>query len=157
MTPTSTRKSLTIAASIFAAILPFTVAAANAQTSRPVAVVKVPFAFEAGSKHLQPGTYTISVFAESVLLVKGNTNRDAVMTLARWNDDTKASASTRVVFHHYGDKYFLREIWGTNQASHIESLQTSAETRMRKARTLNIASNGSIAPAVEVVLAADQN
>jgi hypothetical protein len=154
-----TRSILNFAATVFAAILPFTAATANAQGPQSLGTVKVPFAFEVGSQHMQPGTYNISLFNQHAMLVRGTTTNIGVAAigLARWNDDGKSSTSTKVVFHHYGVKYFLREVWDQNQGRHLESAQTPAETKMRKAQNLNVAANGSIAPAVEVVVAASQN
>jgi hypothetical protein len=153
-----TRSILNFAATVFAAILPFTAAATmQAQSPQALGTVTVPFAFEAGSAHLQPGTYTISLLNQHVMLVRGTSDlNSSAISMARWNEDGKSSASSKVVFHHYGDKYFLREVWDQSMARHLENSQTPAETKMKKARALNVASNDSLAP-VNVVVASSLN
>lgn len=150
-----TRSTLNFAATIFAAILPLAAAAtANAQSRQQLGEVNVPFAFEIGGTHLQPGTYRITFDSQHIMIVRGAAKSQTAIGMARWEIDDKASNSTKVVFHHCGDKYFLREVWDTNESRHVATYQTPAETKLRKTPALNVAANTSIAPAVEVVLAA---
>ncbi len=140
--------TLKIAATLIAAAALSTSAVhAQVPTSR-LAVVTVPFAFESGSAHLPAGTYTISLSGAQLMSVS-SAGKDGSMSLVRHAADTQNSANTRVVFHRYGNQYFLREVWDEGATNHVVTVETRAEAKVRKASTTITVAG--IAPAVEQV------
>jgi hypothetical protein len=66
----------------------------------------------------------------------------------------KPSETTKVVFHRYGNQYFLREVWDANESSHLVNPETPAEA---KAQKIEAAANHGAGATVEVELAANRN
>jgi hypothetical protein len=152
------RKSiLNVAAALFVAALPFATytPAAEAQNNRTLAVVSIPFAFEAGSRHCEAGKYTVSLQGENFMVLHGASG--SATSIVRWNDDMTPASTTRVVFHRYGNQYFLREVWDENAPSHLVNPETRAEARARKAQATDVAANHGAGANVEVAIAANRN
>jgi hypothetical protein len=86
--------------------------AAQAQDLAPgfAAKINVPFAFEtAMGQHFAPGIYAISMNSERTMLIRGAKTSGLVLT--QLADDSLPATKGKVVFTHYGDKYFLRSVW----------------------------------------------
>ena len=122
-----------INAILFASALTATISAvpSHAQTNSPNLSVTVPFGFELGSHHLAPGTYTIARPFENILAVRNRS--DSGMNLTRWEDSKPASAG-KVVFHRYGNRYFLREVWPAMSAAHLECSESKQERQVRRSQ-----------------------
>jgi hypothetical protein len=149
---TSARTSILKIASTLIAAAALSTSALHAQTPTRLAVVTVPFAFESGSAHLPAGTYTFSVVGAGLMTISGDSTGTS-MSLIRRNPDAQNSGETKVVFHHYGNQYFLREVWGEGAPSHVVAIESKAEATARKApKSLTVAG---VAPAaVQVTIAA---
>jgi len=89
----------------------------------------IPFAFHAGKTSLPAGAYTVEKpFASQVQLMTSKAGgRIALPPMANLSDNGKAP---RLVFHRYGNEYFLSEIW--NGEGTGTRLKPSAEERMVK-------------------------
>ncbi len=78
---------------------------------------KVPFGFYVGNSKLLPaGTYRIAPCATNVIAVRHCTEGIAVMHLVMPSGKSPVEKG-RLVFHKYGDKYFLSELQGPNVSS----------------------------------------
>jgi hypothetical protein len=79
----------------------------NAQSTDTI--TKVPFAFNVGSSLMPRDTYRVSRIGghTDVFMISGF-NHSAI--LIGQPDDPKTDDSPRLVFHRYGDSYFLREV-----------------------------------------------
>ena len=86
-------------------------AAASAQTIHMR--VMVPFNFIAAGATLPAGEYDIQSFGtEGKLLSIHNQNLSAgILVFSNPCESLNASSATKVVFHRYGDRYFLAELW----------------------------------------------
>jgi hypothetical protein len=111
----------------FAAIL--SQPAVKAQVSGNAVVADIPFAFQIDSYHLPAGRYTIEMERNSLLSIKGD-SRSAVMMVLR-DAINKRSADSAVVFHHYGNQYFLREVRTAGNDEVLWSGETKAERRAK--------------------------
>jgi hypothetical protein len=100
--------------------------ASHAQDLEGKVVVKVPFAFEDGSQHFRPGLYTISMDDRNIATIRGESSSGFAMT--GFDEDRHPSQTTKVVFHKYGDQYFLDEIWVAGDTNHTYFLPSKAET-----------------------------
>src|SRR5579875_3706425 len=74
---------------------------AHAQMDDQALLVNVPFGFELGSRHLAPGTYTVSRPMIDVIEIRNGS--DAAMIVIHDGQSTKATKNSKVVFDRYGD------------------------------------------------------
>ena len=94
----------------------------NAQAESSYHVrVRIPFAFKAGSKQMPAGLYDIS-FPSSHLVLFQDLDPGKVVTaslMATPSGDGTFQTNGRLVFHQYGDQYFLREVWRSGSTSGV--------------------------------------
>jgi len=134
--------------SLFAAVLALaSTSTLNAQVMDGKAQINVPFAFQVGTEHFAPGTYTIAMLNGFTLNVRGAGN--AALASMKTDGNGKAMASSKVVFRQVGGQYFLREVWAAGNPDHLVAVETKAEKQAQKLEAANRAS----APAVEIALA----
>jgi hypothetical protein len=85
----------------------------NAQAESSYHVrVRIPFAFKAGSKQMPAGLYDIS-FPSSHLVLFQDLDPGKFVTaslIATPSGDGTFQTNGRLVFHQYGNQYFLREV-----------------------------------------------
>lgn len=103
----------------------------HAQNIGPTVSATVPFGFELGVHHFSPGTYTIARPFEGILAVRNRSDRG--MVLARWEISTKRTEKAKVVFHRYGNRYYLREVWPSSSLTHLECAESKQERQARRA------------------------
>jgi hypothetical protein len=117
----------------FALIVAFTALLAQpgvkAQSLGTGVVADIPFAFQIDSQHLPPGKYKLETNGSDFLWVKGGTT-SGVMMVMRDHLNSPASKGA-VVFHHYGNQYFLREVRTPGSSDSIWSSETKAERRAK--------------------------
>ncbi len=90
------------------------VAALHAQGRTVTA--NVPFAFYAGSSVMPEGAYRVELNNNGVMYLRA-TDKDAAKILLSWTLDGKDDGrQATLVFHRYGDLYFLSQVW-TNYGS----------------------------------------
>ncbi len=121
---------------------------AHAQTDHHTMTANVPFAFELGSKHLAPGTYTISTPVDGVVEVKSTS--DVAMIIAIHGQSNNATKTAKLVFDRYGDHYFLRQLWFTaEETAYLESPESKSE---KLAKRSELASNSKKPSNVELAM-----
>jgi hypothetical protein len=79
---------------------------------------KVPFDFTVGDKVLPAGTYTIKPASASLILISTADHRTASFTLVS-EDSGSSPDGGKLVFHRYGDQYFLSKILCDNADLHV--------------------------------------
>ena len=91
------------------ALLTLAVAFSPAQTVR----AHIPFNFVAGSSSLAAGGYTVQIGGrtERVLAMCGPRQRECVSLIATVVASRVPNDLGKIVFHRYGNRYFLSEIW----------------------------------------------
>jgi hypothetical protein len=106
---------------------------------------RVPFSFAAGDASLAPGTYTVDRHPSGLILLRG-----ARQGAFLWTDRTVSASShgsTRLVFHRYGDRYFLRQVWFSGASGYaFRETRAERETASRRGKAAS-------APALVVVAA----
>jgi len=121
---------------------------AHAQGDHHTMTATVPFGFELGSKHLAPGTYTISTPVDGVVEIRSTT--DAAMIIANHGQSGRPTKTAKVVFDRYGDHYFLRQLWfSPEENSYLESPESKAE---KQAKRSELASNSKKPSNVELAM-----
>ncbi|MBV8843189.1 MAG: hypothetical protein JO307_10305 [Bryobacterales bacterium] len=96
--------------------------------------VTIPFDFNAGQHALAAGDYTVRMsYAAGTIQVRTADARHAVQLLAHAASPSRGSDTARLVFHKYGDRYFLSQVFqsGNNPGqelprSHEEQEQIAA-------------------------------
>jgi hypothetical protein len=88
--------------------------AAMAQGPSGDVLVNVPFAFVIDSHHMQPGRYVVTKAANGVLRIHDTEVAGNQMFLAVHSIESKTPNEAKLVFHRYGDTYFLAEVWNGN-------------------------------------------
>jgi hypothetical protein len=115
--------------SLTALVLALTVNVAFAQSKSKA---NVPFAFSVEQKSMEAGQYSILV-TDRVVQIRNDSTNESVIMFSHREESTKPQTS-RLVFHKYGDRYFLAEAWtatGQAGASGIELPASKAEQETR--------------------------
>ena len=126
-----TSTMLKVPAGLIAAVLAVASLApvAQAQNSSVADKMNVPFAFEAAGRHFAPGVYTISLYSEQTMMIRGNSNAGiAIIQLA--NDGHPATRG-KAVFTRYGNKYFLSGVWFAENNGHLLCNPSKAERQLQ--------------------------
>lgn len=104
--------------------------------------VNVPFGFEVGSKHLEPGVYKVSESLNNVVAIQNNSN--CAMLLTHSGETMKPTKTAKIVFRRYGDHYFLRQIWfDSNGNTYVESPESKTEKLARETELASVQKNAS--------------
>ena len=131
------------------ACLAFVTLGAMPSHAQALMKVHVPFSFRAGAGTLPAGDYSLSatgMTSEAVLLQLGLRGVELIMPN---NTESRNDVSTpKLVFHRYGDEYFLAEIW-TSKDDSVRRLKVNPRERQ-------LAKAGSASPEVAVVYAVSQ-
>ena len=104
--------------------------------AQPKVVADIPFDFAVGSKPMSAGQYEVVRTAGSpdkmvIQSVKRGTKCVALVYLAE-TDSEQYGAPPKLVFHRYGDRAFLRQVWTDGNGR--ELLMSKAERRVEIAR-----------------------
>lgn len=113
--------------------------ALKAQMASTATVANIPFAFQVGSRALPAGKYTLEMQGTSILLIKGD-SRSAVMPVFG-ESVIKPTLRGAVVFHRYGNQYFLRNIRFPGDDLYRASNESKAERQVAQLQV--VASNSS--------------
>ena len=101
---------------------------ANAQSAK----ANVPFDFAAAGKTMPAGTYSVSEIGDSEIRI-ANAESSAVVLMHAQREERLDYQSAKLVFHRYGDKYFLAEVWNGAGNSGLQIPAGKMEQEMRAA------------------------
>jgi hypothetical protein len=90
----------------------------------------VPFDFTVANKLLPAGTYTLHRASTWVIEIRNDDKPIAVLTIANQDGNTSPNGG-KLVFHKYGDQYFLSEILSDWETMNVRVPRSKAETRVR--------------------------
>jgi len=110
------------------------VASANAQLSTPIRA-KIPFDFTVGDKKLGAGEYTfsrLSFLSTTTMLISSVDSTHLVQSTFGAQVLIPKDEST-LVFHRYGDQYFLEQIWtgGEQEGTQLPESRDERSTRQQ--------------------------
>ncbi len=114
---------------ITAALALLTTTAASAQTVNVKATV--PFSFIVGRSAHPAGEYSVqTVNNGGVLAISNPDAKSTNLVLSNACEALRAASGTKLVFHRYADRYFLRQIWteGNNRGREIPISEREQET-----------------------------
>ena len=115
----------------------FTAVSLFAQTtpSQRLMTVKIPFAFAVEDHSLPEGEYTIfTVTPERSIRIVSTDGKHSAVVNTLPNYASSPSENSRLVFHRYGDDYYLVQVWTVGQNLARNSLSSK--------RAMEIASSG---------------
>ncbi|HTV04557.1 MAG TPA: hypothetical protein VME86_04250 [Acidobacteriaceae bacterium] len=106
--------------------------AGSALAQDNVAKANIPFSFTVNSSVLPAGTYIISSDSSmsNVISLADRAKGVHILVLSETGPSAWANSST-MVFHKYGEKYFLREIRSADSSTDLRFPMTGAEKRAR--------------------------
>ena len=120
----------------------------HGQTAGHTMSVNVPFSFEMGGKHFEPGTYSVRTPQSGVVEVQGHSN--VAFALTHEEIGNKPSKTAKLVFDRYGDQYFLRQLWfNADETSYAECPESKSE---KQAKSSELASNSKKPTNVELAM-----
>jgi hypothetical protein len=96
-----------------ASILAVVAAAAVYGQSTKTLKVTVPFDFVAGNRTLSAGQYSVAQGSVSgSVIINSADHKGCAIVLANAIQSAAAPNQGKLVFHRYGNTYFLAEVWG---------------------------------------------
>jgi hypothetical protein len=108
------------------------------------ATATIPFAFQAGSRHMPAGQYDIYELSPHVVLFRA-ANGHASGYLMVTPSQGKLQEQGRLVFHRYGNRYFLREVWDARSNQGVECSPSAEEKEILRAQNQQPATQTQIA------------
>ena len=101
----------------------------KAQSLGNTVIADIPFAFQINSQQLPAGKYRLETEGSDLLWVKGTSGSGVMMVMK--DHLNKPASKGAVVFHHYGNQYFLREVRSPGTDAVVWSSETKAERRAK--------------------------
>lgn len=103
--------------SVVAALALSLIAAGQCGAQQSAMKVKVPFAFAVGDKIMPPGEYYVGRISpvQTVQLIAQSNGDASTMVMTNPVTRTGKAPTPRLIFHQYGNSYFLSEIWTGNE------------------------------------------
>jgi hypothetical protein len=135
-------KGFTMLLLVVALALVTAVASANGQSSKTMA--NIPFEFVVGDKALPAGAYTVdSITSQNeAMIIRNVAAKDAAFRLT--TPASGQSKHAKLVFHRYGERYFLAEVWAGEGGGGRE-LMKSRQERAIERELAKISSNSDLA------------
>jgi hypothetical protein len=105
-------KGFTMLMLIVALALATAAVSANAQSRNEVRA-SIPFEFVVGDKTLPAGEYDVRTINQGrdALMIQGSENGKTAIRLSNETERAKKSTHAKLVFHCYGQRYFLAQVW----------------------------------------------
>jgi hypothetical protein len=119
--------------------------------SRGKLEVSIPFQFQIGSQTFAAGDYSVKRPTQNSILVRstdGKRSGIAQAPRALQAEAGEQATQEKLVFHQYGNQYFLSQVW-MNRGSDGHALNESSAER-RAASEQNVANGGATPRQVEV-------
>lgn len=110
------------------------VSAAVAQTKPGDVIVNIPFSFVVANHQMQPGRYIVTPMTYGVLRIFDSQDSKNQTLVSVHSVESTSATSAKVVFHRYGDSYFLAQVWTGNGDIGREVPKSKAEKEIASGR-----------------------
>jgi hypothetical protein len=121
------KKQIAVAVALLAAAI----AAGQCFAQQTISKADIPFAFQVGNKTMPAGQYWIqrvSDAAECAQMIRRTDSSAAAIALTFAADAKNEESTPELVFHKYGNSYFLSEIWtGLGQGRQLPKSEREKE------------------------------
>lgn len=132
------------------------VASASAQSFTAIRA-NIPFDFTVGGKTLPAGNYTVqrgnSSSAET-LLIRSVDGKAGAFGLTNAVQARTPSVQTKLIFHRYGNTYFLSEVWTDGDGIGRRLPESRSERELERQAATHIAQAEPAEKVLEIVLSA---
>ncbi len=109
-------------------------ATASAYAQTGVVKANVPFNFIVEKTQIPAGQYLIQNVSQTgtAMSIESSDRKLVKLVLPNACESTKAAEKTKLVFHRYGDQYFLAQIWteGNGRGRELPRTQRESEVAM---------------------------
>jgi hypothetical protein len=102
------------------------------QSTQADTIADIPFAFTVANHTLPAGRYTVTRVGETSVRISSPHNQGAVVLTHALEGKTPESKG-KMVFHRYGDAYFLSEVWVADVTGR-KVFQSRAEEELSRKR-----------------------
>jgi hypothetical protein len=145
-------KALTMMTLLVVMSLATAVASANGQTTTR-SLANVPFDFVVGDSELAAGRYRIenATTAGDGLRISGP--EKSVFRLVASMHQVKAADRSKLIFHRYGNHYFLAEIWVAGERDGRRVLKSRSERAIEREMSASAQQGVQMFERVEIALA----
>jgi hypothetical protein len=129
-------KGLTMLLLVVALSLVTAVVSAKGQSSRRQ-TANIPFTFIVGDNELSAGKYSVEPATSTgeALKISGTENGTAMFRMSSQLDSRKPVEKGKLVFHRYGNKYFLAEVWTAGQSQGRQLSKSKGERAIEREYT----------------------
>jgi hypothetical protein len=107
------------------------ITAVPAFAERPLKL-SIPFDFNVGSTNMEAGDYQVSFPNPSAVLIQRVDRRQSTIVLTNHKQATASEKNARLVFHRYGDRHFLSQIWSPDYVNGRVVVQSKAEVELAR-------------------------
>jgi hypothetical protein len=148
-------KAATILSLVVALTVTFAVAPAAADSFGSIRV-DVPFDFTVDHSIFPAGKYTIRPVENSngVIRITSEDGKASGFLPTHSAQSVQSKDETVVIFHRYGDQYFLFQVWAVGDAIGLEIPKSSMERRAARAIEANEGQSARSGEPAEVIIAA---
>jgi hypothetical protein len=101
----------------------------------------VPFDFTVGKQVLPAGDYTIQRESVGLIVISNRDKHISVLTIAN-EDGTRSPNGGKLLFHKYGDQYFLSEILCDSADMNLKVHPSKSETKVQLQQAMVHPSSG---------------
>jgi hypothetical protein len=115
---------------MLAAVVALSTSALQAQT---LLAGQVPFDFVVSQSRMPAGAYQVSAISEQLDLLRNAETHDASFLIKAIRIQSASDHGPMLVFHRYGNQYFLSEIWDGRSDSGIKLQESKREKEVRLA------------------------
>jgi hypothetical protein len=142
-------------------VLVTTVASAQAQSLAYRIKANIPFDFSIGDRNLSLGKYSIGRVQQNsddtVLSIWDGDGRSKAITSSHTVQTWRSRDKATLIFHRYGDQYFLYQVWLAGETTGREFVISGAERDLRRnlaqgASTGKVAANSAVETETTVVV-----
>ena len=129
-----------------------TVVPANGQLSSHLVTADIPFDFIVADQTFPSGKYTVRTASDNgkVLRITSLDGRSSIVRLSNSVIDSNTKQNARMVFHRYGQEYFLAEVWSGDNSGR-ELIKSKKENQLEQERALIASKSDSSRKIVEVL------
>ena len=99
---------------------------------RPSLLVTIPFPFQNGDHNFPAGTYVIQRTSDRTLLLRDPEGNHVGVIMTVGEQRAAAQGAASVVFHRYGEHYFLSDVWLANSLYGNQLMVSRAEKALRE-------------------------
>ncbi len=119
---------------LLAVVALFAVLGCSGLHAQTIMTANIPFDFQVGKTVLPAGEYRINC-SSNLLIFQGNDRHSSALVLASPADRRKPTDNGVLLFHRYGNSYFLSSVWGANSADGVTIMKTPREKELARLAT----------------------